>query len=282
MMSIYFSKYIIDGLNTPVLELKNVDNFALPFAMKEYGNMILFNGYKSCFYQCYSRDRMPSDQIENPLQNTQEKRSKKLLKLFLFQAVAVFAVVVFFQVKNANPRETPIVNAPVIAEGGEGIVLAETSENTPESDLAVAKSENFRVGQIVFAGESNFLLDETDASPLKIDGVRGEIASKKGKKEMQLVIVWKTNKPTSGDVTYGKNRSENGKKIAEDTYGTNHGVVIPNLEQGTTYLYTIHAKDRFGNDVKSDTYAMFTGAEQLSLVDLIANAAKDTFSWAVK
>jgi hypothetical protein len=55
-----------------------------------------------------------------------------------------------------------------------------------------------------------------------------------------------------------------------------------NIEQGTTYLYTIHARDRFGNDVKSDTYAMFTGAQQLSLIDLIANAAKDTFSWAVK
>jgi hypothetical protein len=146
----------------------------------------------------------------------------------------------------------------------------------------VAKSENFRVGQIVFAGESDLLMDETDPSPLKIDGVQGQIVSKKGKKEMQLVIIWKTNKPTSGEVVYGKNRSENGKKIAEDTYGTNHGVVIPNLSQGTTYLYTIHAKDRFGNDVKSDTYAMFTGAQQLSLIDLIANAARDTFSWAVK
>lgn len=234
-------------------------------------------------YWLYSHALMASDQIENPLENPQEKRSKKLLKMFLFQITAVFAVVIFFQMRNiASQQEIPVVNVPVVSDDGVGIVLAETAENDPESDLAVAKSENFRAGQIVFAGESDFLLDETDVSPLKIDGVRGEIVSKKGKKEMQLVVVWKTNKPTSGNVTYGKNRSDNGKKIAEDTYGTNHGVVIPNLEQGTTYLYTIHAKDRFGNDVKSDTYAMFTGAEQLSLIDLIANAAKDTFSWAVK
>lgn len=227
---------------------------------------------------------MASDQIPNPLENTHEKRSKKLLKLFLLQVLVIFGGVLFFQMRNnALSREgVAIVDAPVVGDGADGVVLADTAENTPEADLSVAKSENFRVGQIVFSGESDFLLDETDASPLKIDGVQGQIVSKKGKKEMQLVIIWKTNRPTSGEVTYGKNRSENGKKITEDTYGTNHGVVIPNLSQGTTYLYSIHAKDRFGNDVKSDTYAMFTGAQQLSLIDLIANAAKDTFSWAVK
>jgi hypothetical protein len=181
-----------------------------------------------------------------------------------------------------SEEQVAVLDAPVVGNGDEGSVLADTAENAPSADQAVAKSENFRVGQIVFAGESDLLMDETDPSPLKIDGVQGQIVSKKGKKEMQLVIIWKTNKPTSGEVVYGKNRSENGKKIAEDTYGTNHGVVIPNLSQGTTYLYTIHAKDRFGNDVKSDTYAMFTGAQQLSLIDLIANAARDTFSWAVK
>jgi hypothetical protein len=90
-----------------------------------------------------------------------------------------------------------------------GVVLADTAENNPEADLSVAKSEHFRVGQIVFGGESDFLLDASDPTPLKIDGVRGEIASQKGKKETQLVIVWKTNRPTSGEVTYGKNRGVN-------------------------------------------------------------------------
>lgn len=245
--------------------------------------MVLFMRYKKCFYPLYPHDLMASDQIKNSLENTKEKRAKKLLKIFLFQVTAVFAVVIFFQMRNiASHQEIPIVDAPVVMGDDQGIVLADTAENNPGANLAVAKSENFRVGQIVFAGESDFLLDEADPSPLKIDGVRGEIVSKKGKKEMQLVIVWKTNKPTSGEVVYGKNRSDNGRRIAEDTYGTNHGVVIPSLEQGTTYLYSINAKDRFGNDVKSDTYAMFTGTEQLSLIDLIANAAKDTFSWAVK
>ncbi|MFZ1719946.1 MAG: fibronectin type III domain-containing protein [Candidatus Moraniibacteriota bacterium] len=226
---------------------------------------------------------MTSDQIANPLENTHEKRSKKLLKLFLLQVLVVFGGIIFFQMRNATEEGgAAILDAPVVGSGEEGVVLADTAENTPEADHAVAKSENFRMGQIVFAGESDFLLDETDQGPPKIDGVQGQIVSKKGKKEMQLVIIWKTNKPTSGEVIYGKNRSDNGKKITEDTYGTNHGVVIPNLSQGTTYLYTIHAKDRFGNDTKSDTYAMFTGAEQLSLIDLIANAARDTFSWAVK
>ena len=225
---------------------------------------------------------MPPGAIENPLENFEENRSKKLLKLFLFQVVFVFAVIVFVQMKNASHSQQAIVDAPVTNADAAGVVLADTAENDPEADLSVAKSEHFRVGQIVFGGESDFLLDASDPTPLKIDGVRGEIASQKGKKETQLVIVWKTNRPTSGEVTYGKNRGENGKKITEDTYGTNHGVIVPNLEQGTTYLYTIHARDRFGNDVKSDTYAMFTGAQQLSLIDLIANAAKDTFSWAVK
>lgn len=225
---------------------------------------------------------MASDQIEHPLEIIKEKRSKKILKLFLFQVLAVFGGVLFFQMRNvASRQEVPVLDVPVVSTDA-GTVLADTAENTPGADTAVAKSENFRVGQIAFAGESDFLLDQTDASPLKIDGVQGQIVTKKGKKDMQLVIVWKTNKPTSGEVIYGKNRGDNGSHVSEDTYGMNHGVVISNLAQGTTYLYTIHAKDRFGNDVKSDTYAMFTGAEQLSLIDLIANAAKDTFSWAIK
>lgn len=226
---------------------------------------------------------MISDQIKNPLENPQENRSKKLLKLFLLQVVVIFGVGIFFQMRNVRSEEAlPIVGATVATDDGLGVVLADTTESNSGVDASVAQSENFRVGQIVFAGESDFLLDEEDKSPLKIESVQGQIVAKKGKKEIQLVIVWKTSRPTVGEVIYGKNRGDMGKKMKEDTYGTNHGIVIPGLSQGTTYLYTIHATDRFGNDVKSDTYAMFTGTEQLSLIDLIANAAKDTFSWAVK
>lgn len=225
---------------------------------------------------------MESNQFENPLENPKEKRSKKLLKLFLFQIFFVFAVVIFVQRENTISREVPLVVASSEEADESGIVRADIDENSPKVDFAVAKSENFRAGQIVFAGESDFLLDEADPRPLAIDGIRGEITSKKGKKEVQLVIIWKTNKPTSGEVRYGKNRSDMDRRIIEDAYGTNHGVVVPNLEPGMTYLYTIHAKDRFGNDTTSEKYALFTGAEQLSIVDLIGNAVKETFSWAIR
>lgn len=225
---------------------------------------------------------MPFSQIENPLENPKEKRAKKLLKLFLFQVFIVFAVVVFVQRDDVVSREVPLVVASAEEADESGVVRADADENAPKVDFAVAKSENFRAGQIVFAGESDFLLDEADPRPLAIDGIRGEITSKKGRKEVQLVVIWKTNKPTSGEVRYGKNRSDMDRRIIEDTYGTNHGVVIPNLEPGTTYLYAIHAKDRFGNDATSEKYALFTGAEQLSIVDLIGNAVKETFSWAIR
>ncbi len=227
-------------------------------------------------------------QLESSTQKP-KKNAPKILSLSLLFVLVSFAVVVTVQVARSFSFSGffshPIADAPVTGQADEpvGKVLAETDEQVrPNALLASASSENFRAGEIAIGGESDFLLDTRDVNDLKIEGVRSEVVVEKGGKNVRLVVVWKTTRPTLGEVRYGKSRIENNKKVSEEVYSSNHGAIISGLEQATTYLYTIKAYDRFGNEVESDAYAVYTGAKNVSLVDLISNAAKDVFSWAVK
>lgn len=218
-----------------------------------------------------------------------KKNAPKILSLSLLFVLVSFAVVVVFQaarnVSLSGLFSSPVTDVPVFGMANEnaGIVLAETDEQIPANVLlASASSENFRAGEIAIGGEADFLLDERDVNELKIEGVRSEVVVEKGGKNVRLVVVWKTTRPTLGEVRYGKSRIEIGKKVTEEVYSANHGAIISGLEQAATYLYTIKAYDRFGNEVESDAYAVYTGAKNVSLVDLISNAAKDVFSWAIK
>jgi hypothetical protein len=50
----------------------------------------------------------------------------------------------------------------------------------------------------------------------------------------------------------------------------------------STYLYTVSVRDRYGNEVTSDSHAVYTGTKVVSLFELIVNALQEVFGWAVK
>lgn len=144
------------------------------------------------------------------------------------------------------------------------------------------RSENFRIGDIAIGGEAEFLLTEDTPDPIAISSIRGEAFTEKNKQEVKLVLSWKTNKLGKSDVSYSKGVGQASKTVSEEDYSLNHSLIIPGLDQASTYVYTIVSKDRFGNEIASEPHAVYTGSRTVSLFDLIAGAVGEVFGWAVK
>ena len=143
------------------------------------------------------------------------------------------------------------------------------------------QSENFRVGDIAIGGEAEFLLTEDTPEPLEITAIRGETFTEKNKPEVKLVLNWTTNKLARSEISYSKGAGQTKKTASEEDYSLNHSLIIAGLDQASTYVYAISARDRFGNEIISDAYAVYTGSRTVSLFDLIAGAIGDVFGWAV-
>lgn len=144
------------------------------------------------------------------------------------------------------------------------------------------QSENFRVGDISIGGEAEFLLSEDNPEPLDVNSIRGEAFTEKNKPEVKLVVSWRTNKLAKSTISYSKGVGQAKKSIAEEDYSLSHSMIIPGLDQASTYVYDIVSADRFGNEVTSESHAVYTGSRTVSLFDLIANAVGEVFGWAVK
>ncbi len=184
------------------------------------------------------------------------------------------------------PVIQPIENAPVevaaadeqpapLAEP-EGQVLAEEDVVLP----GMLRSENFRLGEVAIGGEIGLRADADQFVPLGITFVRGEAVPDKNKKDARVLITWKTTKAAISTLRYGKSGATPSQTYEEEGYGVNHSAVISGLEQATTYTYLIQSRDRWGNTVQSDTYAVYTGARTISLFELISGALGDIFGWA--
>lgn len=185
---------------------------------------------------------------------------------------------------------TTLTSAPLLT------VAEDTSKTAPSAKVDVPaveqttplfgtpnfESENFRVGDVAIGGESEFLLTEDTPDPLAISEIRGEAFTEKNKPEVKLVITWKTNKLAKSDISYSKGAGQAKKTANEEDFTMNHSLILPGLDQASTYLYTIVTRDRFGNEVTSDQHAIYTGTKTVSLFDLIAGAVSDVFGWAVK
>ncbi|OGI16450.1 MAG: hypothetical protein A2Z52_02830 [Candidatus Moranbacteria bacterium RBG_19FT_COMBO_42_6] len=165
----------------------------------------------------------------------------------------------------------------------DGIVEGEETLNTfaePQTGPSLV-SENYKIREIKFGG-AIAMASALENSNLEISDVRSEVMKTKGKEEDRLLVRWKTNKLALSTIEYSAMNGGNPKKLTEDSYGFNHSVVLANLEPGTAYTYSIKGKDRWANEVSSDRYSAYTGSKIISVFDLIVNAVKEVFGWAVK
>lgn len=229
----------------------------------------------------------PIFQTGEPLQSERfTKKQKRWFFILLILLLLLMAAGAFWYLRYAGePQAAPVAGEPVPISEPSPVAESIQPENVSTDALfgsAQYESETFKVGDIALGGEAELLLMEDSPEPLEITGVRGEAFTEKGGQEVKLVITWETNKLAKSVVQYAKGAGQTPKTLEEGDYGFSHSMVIPSLDQASTYVYSVTSDDRFGNRQTSDSYAVYTGSKTISLFDLISNALGDVFGWTVK
>lgn len=216
------------------------------------------------------------------------KTSSQVLRLgaevFLVTAMVLF--VVYF-VEYFNQRSHLLGEGDVepgksypMSSDLKTVVLGEETEAVEEE--SVFQSESYRAKQVTFGGDTTIPWDRQDNVPLKITNVRSELLTTRDEEEVKLVVSWKTNKPVVSELVYGKNIEQGGTTIKEDQYGYAHSAVLSALDYSSAYTYLIRGKDKWDNESVSQQFAFYTGAQRVSLIDLLLGAFRDVFSWAIR
>ncbi|MFA5777731.1 MAG: fibronectin type III domain-containing protein [Parcubacteria group bacterium] len=250
------------------------------------------------------KDSKVQEEKKEDFENGEKEEKKEKIKIswtkaFLkFSLITVVSFLIFFGVSFFEYARTKNYfaekNIPFgfsedtfLFDEGRGIVEGEENikkvegEETANPEGSIASSENYSLKEIGFGG--NIIASASGENlQLEISDIRSEVFATKDGKESQVVISWKTNKLAISEIEYSKNDSASSKKMNEKFYGFNHSVVIAKLDLATTYVYKIKAKDRWGNEIYSERFGIYTGSKIISVFDLILKAVNDTFSWAVK
>lgn len=213
-------------------------------------------------------------------------------KLWIITTVSavIFLVAVFsylwLKQKTNNPPETIVKTEipTVIKKESAPAISNENKVETPVESLMPNKdltSENFTIKQVRFGGDTLVSGDDQESLPIEISDIKSEVFTDKKGEESRAVITWKSNKLTYSEISYTKNSGQSSKLAKESGYGFNHSLVLPNLEQGTGYLYQIKSKDRWNNSQTSGFYGIYSGSRVVSVFELVGKAFNDIFGWAI-
>lgn len=182
---------------------------------------------------------------------------------------------------------------PIWAEGAEdgflsgeakAVVLGEADERKADVEkISTAyASENFQAKEIRMGGSVGILSLADDLVPLEISGVKGESFRKGEDSEAKILVTWSTSKPARTKITFAKFDGQGEKVFEEKFYDKSHAAVLARADLGIAYHYQISARDKSGNEKKSNTFAIYSGAREVSVFDVIAQAANDIFGWTTK
>lgn len=220
-------------------------------------------------------------------QNSKKKISKK--KLFIKITFALLAIVFLSKINTDHKERDNAVSASssklsVAVLGEEKGVISESGAKKSE---ALAGSENFSATQISVnegVGSSDTLMDFENSGILTIDNVKSELYSIKDgdKSEVRALIDCQTNKKTTIEIEYLKSGEKNKKIIKDDFFGLKHLLIISALDADSVYRYSIKATDSTGNIASSDQFVFYTGAPNVSLMEVLSNATQKVFGWAMK
>jgi hypothetical protein len=144
-------------------------------------------------------------------------------------------------------------------------------------------SEDYQITQLAIKGEGGIeSSSENETTALEITDVRSEVYSLKDKDETKALVSWKTNKSATSEMAYEKKAEKTEKKIKDNGYSLNHSAIIENLSADSIYGFKIKNIDKWGNEKESEEYVFYTGAPNVSLVDVLESATTKLFGWAIK
>ena len=208
----------------------------------------------------------------------------KIGKVIKFSILSVFLValgfasmmLLSFRAKNNNPAETVAI---ISNENTPGKVLGEEGDQIPTKMYA---SQNFKTPQITFGGDAIAMPSGEQSVAPEIQDMRSELLMAKTDQQVKFLLSWKTNKLCRSSIEYMKEGQAEGKTVSDEGYGFVHSVEVAPLNYGASYSYTVTVRDKWGNEMRSDKLAFYTGAQNVSIFDLIAAAFKDMFGWMWK
>ncbi|MFA5962218.1 MAG: hypothetical protein WC848_06045 [Parcubacteria group bacterium] len=226
--------------------------------------------------------RPKGDFPEKP--KTPQKAKFKKSKIFL--ALVILGVV--FLGKNYYDTQAEAKNSNVRSISQEqATVLGITDENNNQAIVgsgAVFSSENFKATQLALDDGAGFgLVDFDENTLLKIGDIKSELYSiKEGDKtEIKGLINCSTTKRAKAELEYFKSGTTDAKTIKEQSYGTQHSWVIAGLDADSVYKYSLRSTDVSGSKISSEQFVFYTGAPNVSLIDVLSNAVRKVFGWAL-
>lgn len=206
---------------------------------------------------------------------------KKIIKIILLAILLIaagFASTMLLSFRNSinETKETAVV---ISNENTPGKVLGEEGNQVPTKMYA---SQNFRTPQITFGGDAIAMPAGQQSVAPEIQDMRSELLTTKTDQQVKFLLTWKTNKLCRSTIGYTKEGQADEKSISDDSFGFIHSVEIAPLNYSTSYSYMVTARDKWGNEIKSDKLAFYSGAPNVSILDLLGGAFKQMFGWASK
>jgi hypothetical protein len=200
-----------------------------------------------------------------------------LLAVFLI-ALGYFSMnILSFRNSTNGTKETAAIISNENTPSGK--VLGEEGNQVPTKMFA---SQNFKTPQISFGGDAIAMQSGDQSTAPEIQDLRSELLMTKTDQQVKFLLSWKTSKLCQSSIEYMKEGQTEGKTFSDDGYGFVHSVEVAPLNYSTSYSYTVTARDKWGNEIKSDKLAFYTGAPNVSIFDLLGGAFKDMFGWAGK
>jgi hypothetical protein len=209
------------------------------------------------------------------------KKIIKILSLAIFLVALGFLSMMFLssRAKNGNQTETIAV---IANENTKGKVLGEEGSASSADATQMYTSQNFHASQITFGGDAIAMPAGQQSVAPEIQDMRSEMITTKTDQQVKFLLTWKTNKLCRSSIEYAKEGEAEGKTISDEGYGFVHSVELAPLNYGVSYSYAVTARDKWGTETKSDKLAFYTGAENVSILDIIAASFKDMFGWMKK
>lgn len=221
-------------------------------------------------------------------EEAKDKRKRRIIVwiiiILLLLLGLVFFLVMFLSPKPTIYGDTINVNQPANTINVSQNNLLATTTGAAKRAKAIAESENFEMLQINLEGSGTNVFDLGETEIFALSNVASELYSTKegDKTEIRAVISCQTNKRSYVEVEYSKSGEKN-KKVFKDTYlGFNHILVIPALDPDSVYRYSLSATDLNQTTIYSEQYVFYTGAGNISLIDILGSAIQKVFGWALE
>jgi peroxiredoxin len=113
-------------------------------------------------------------------------------------------------------------------------------------------------------------LATADKTPPTISGINTSNIT-----ESSAIITWMTNEPATSQINYKKDGETASITTADTNLTTTHSIALSKLNSGTTYSFTIIAKDAAGNQATSPSGKTFTTQTAIPVGSQVGNRAPD-------